>query len=271
MTDLVQLKNGKLYHLEQKGTTQGPIALFVHGLGGNLHFFDAIIALGKLEENHNIILIDWEGHGLTPMSNNEKLSVNSLVEDIRYLLDYLEISKSVPIVLFGHSLGGLIATTFAALDEYNVEKLILLGPVQALGAAGQEAMRARAQLVERKGMSSIVNTICQVGLSEQSKNQNPLCIAFVRQSIMLTNSLGYSNACKALASAHDPNYGSIKAATLIISGSDDKTAPPPSIAKLSKAISQTTKVHQVEDIGHWHAIENPAAVSQAICTFLFNA
>lgn len=64
---------------------------------------------------------DFEGHGLSPLRDGSALSIDSLVEDLKELLDALGVKTARGIV--AHSMSGLAATTFAAKYPARVEQL----------------------------------------------------------------------------------------------------------------------------------------------------
>jgi 2-keto-4-pentenoate hydratase/2-oxohepta-3-ene-1,7-dioic acid hydratase in catechol pathway/pimeloyl-ACP methyl ester carboxylesterase len=266
-TSLVRLRNGKYYHVEEKGNAQGPVVAFVHGLGGNLHFFEAAVRQTELEQHCRLLFIDFDGHGITPLSGQHDLTVEGLAEDILLVLEALHVDEESAIALVAHSLGGLVATTFAAKYASRVSKLVLLGPVKSLGEAGVQAMAARADLVRRLGMIAVADTICKAGLSQQTQQSKALSLSFVRQSVMSTNAEGYARACEALKSAQDPQYAAISARTLIISSDEDKTAPPANIKVIADQIRDCA-IKELSGVGHWHAVEDSAETSKLLAAFL---
>ncbi len=261
------LPNGKSYHVELAGKQDGPALLFIHGLGGNLNFFQALARDPSISKTYKLILLDWEGHGLTPLRAGAEVSppsIESIVADLVAVLDSLKVKR---VSLVGHSMGGLIANTLAALHPERLDALALLGPVKALGQPGKDAMQARAATVREKGMFAVADTICDVGLSEKTKTTNPLAVSFTRASLMSTSAEGYARACLALAAARDPDYAAIRCPTLLIGGAEDKTSPPSTIDSLAGLIKGAKKV-TLQDVGHWHAIEDHEAVARRIKEFL---
>lgn len=261
---LLALPNGKHYHVEQMGEKSGPVLFFVHGLGGNLGFFQAAIRESGVAQSHRLVLIDWEGHGLTPNSaTSEPMSVSSIIKDIKAVFDKLDITKAC---LVAHSMGGLIANTFAATYPNCVVGQVLLGPVKALGPPGKDAMKGRAESVRNQGMLAVADTICNVGLSERTKSSRSLAVAFTRSSLLSTSAEGYARACLALREASDPNYSKIECPVLIVGGSEDKTSPSATTQFLTSAITDSKSV-TLQDIGHWHAIEDVSAVAELLRGF----
>lgn len=113
----------------------------------------------------------------------------------------------------------------------------------------------------------MADTICNAGLATKTKTGRPLTLGYVRTLLLSTPAEGYALACLALGGATDPDYAKVVCPTLIISGSEDKTAPPPNIQDLTSRLAQAKAV-QLEDVGHWHALEDVEAVSKLLQGFM---
>lgn len=156
-----------------EGSTGTPIVM-LHGLGSSTTYYQACNALADLAAQHQVVRYDFDGHGLSPVSKSEALSLDDLVEDLKALVDRLGF-PTVGIV--GHSMSGLVAMSFAAKYPTLVDRLcqfslhppaqlrsadaskVLIGPVQELAIEGKAAMKLRASTVRAKGMSAIVDSV----------------------------------------------------------------------------------------------------------------
>ena len=94
--------------------------LFVHGLGGSSQNFEPIISKAKLEESHRVASFDLRGHGLSSLGSTDKLVFEDYVGSIGAVLDWARADKAV---IVAHSMGGLVATTFAARSPERVTHL----------------------------------------------------------------------------------------------------------------------------------------------------
>lgn len=120
----VKTKNGKIS--VQACILKGKKALlFLHGIGGSVNSWGLIKPLlSKL--NYSYIYLDLRGHGKSyrPIHWKEYRFENH-VEDIDSVLKRFNINK---VILIGHCLGAMIATTFTSLYPEKVEKIILINP-----------------------------------------------------------------------------------------------------------------------------------------------
>ncbi|BGO89865.1 hypothetical protein NBRC10512_005635 [Rhodotorula toruloides] len=266
-SNLLRLKSGLNLHVEVLNPDAQQTIIFIHGLGGSSTNFAAVIQAAGLAETYRVVSFDFEGHGLSPLSGNGSTSVEGYVASVAEVLDSVGADKATVV---GHSLGGLIATTFAAKHASRVDKLILLGPVKKMAPGGVDALTKRAETVRSGGMSAIVDAVSTAGCSTKTNSSRPLSKAAVRASLLASQPEGYAQACLALAHADDPDYSAITAPTLIVAGSEDKTSPQATIDFLSGAITGA-KVAKIEDVGHWHQVEDVDAVAREIRTFVKTA
>ncbi len=102
----IQTPNVKMHYLTW-GNRNGMPLVWIHGTYSNAYEFyeyaDSLIL-----HAYYIIAIDYYGHGLTPIPEKD-VSLYHVADDIKILLDYLKIDKTV---IGGFSRGGSIATAF---------------------------------------------------------------------------------------------------------------------------------------------------------------
>jgi pimeloyl-ACP methyl ester carboxylesterase len=77
--------------------------VFIHGLGGSSAAYYPLIKALSLPSDQQVINLDWEGHGLSPLSG-AGLTVESLARSIVDVLSALKVDKAI---LVGHSFGGV--------------------------------------------------------------------------------------------------------------------------------------------------------------------
>ncbi|PXW25891.1 UNVERIFIED_CONTAM: 2-keto-4-pentenoate hydratase/2-oxohepta-3-ene-1,7-dioic acid hydratase in catechol pathway [Williamsia faeni] len=254
---LVQAGSHRLF-TEQTG--DGPVAVLIHGLGGATTVYEPQVA--ALSETHRVLRYDLSGHGRSPVAGPN--SIDDWVDELLALLDTKGIDQAA---LVAHSMGTLVATTFAANHPDRVSKLALLGPVRQQPEQAKTATRARARTVREGGMSAVADTIIAAALSEKSKTTRPLSVASVRELLLGQNPDGYASACEALAAAVEPDFASINAPVLLITGDEDKVSPVATNDDLL-SIYPHAQLQVLEGVGHWHSLEDPDTVSRLLTEFL---
>lgn len=260
--------NGKPLNYKHQGSGKENI-VFVHGLGGTLHYWSPLISTLSLDTTHSLHLFDLEGHGLSPTHPLSDLTVESFAADLRGIFDLGNISELNPAVLVAHSMGCLVAMRFVLDNPQLVKKLVLVGPPPSpLPSAASEGTFARAALVRAKGMNAVAQTVVNAGTSERSKKHSPLAIAAITLSLLGQDPEAYAKACWALARAQQAlDLESVKTKTLIITGDEDKVSPPKSCEGYVGRIGQS-QLTVLKETGHWHVYESLVETSQAIKDFL---
>lgn len=104
------------YKIEGKGET----LVFIHGLSDSLEYWEYLAT--NLKYKYRILRMDLRGHGKTDLQN-DKITVDIYVNDLKILLDELNIQK---VNLVGFSLGGLIALDFALKYPSRVSGMVLM-------------------------------------------------------------------------------------------------------------------------------------------------
>ena len=192
------------HRLFTEQTGDGPVALLIHGLGGATTVYEPQVK--ALAETHRVLRYDLSGHGRSPYAGPS--SIDGWVDELLALLDAQGIDQAA---LVAHSMGTLVATTFAANHPDRVSKLALLGPVRQQPEQAKTATRARARTVRQGGMSAVADTIVAAALSDKTKATRPLSVASVRELLLGQNPDGYASACEALADAVEPDFAAINA------------------------------------------------------------
>lgn len=140
--------NGIDYYYEIHGRG-GPV-LMLHGGLGSIDLYEP--GLARLAQDHQVIAVDLQGHGRTPLGNRP-IDLQAIGNDLGALLSRLGYSQ---VDVVGYSFGGGAALRLAAQHPTQVRRLVVVSapfaqdgfypemlPQQAnLGAGMAEAMRS---------------------------------------------------------------------------------------------------------------------------------
>ncbi|MBX3592070.1 MAG: lysophospholipase [Burkholderiaceae bacterium] len=106
--------------------------VIVHGLGEHVGRYatlgDWLAARGWTLRGH-----DHRGHGRSQGARGKLSSSHDLVDDLAAAIDALAAPASAPPLLMGHSMGGLVALTYALRHPERIGGLVLSSPALALG------------------------------------------------------------------------------------------------------------------------------------------
>lgn len=121
--NFAELSGGATY-FEWHGNTQDPVMVMIHGLSTPSWVFQGLIP-GLTMMGFRVLTYDLYGRGLSARPFGAQTQA-FFVTQLRELLGDQGITKGF--TLFGYSMGGAIATAFAAEEFERVNRLILLAP-----------------------------------------------------------------------------------------------------------------------------------------------
>jgi pimeloyl-ACP methyl ester carboxylesterase len=230
-----------------RGLAPGPPVVFVHGFGGNRHFFDAQLA--HVEDHARVIAYDQRGCGESSLAPRKKYDLDTLVTDLSVILD---LSRSEQAVLVGHSFGADVVTRYAALHPDRVAALVLIDPPgdlrPQLAALGTELASADDAGFRRK-----VDGLVEKLLLDARPRTREAVLASVRATPSdvlqrMVSGMASFDPAAALASYQGP----IRCLVTDHTVSRDSTAAP------------CRAVVRIHGVSHWPMLDVPDQVSQAI-------
>ena len=105
------------------------VALIAHGYGEHAGRY-AHVAERLVAEGATVYAPDFEGHGLSDGDRARFETVDDLADELALVYEAgRSANPGLPIVLIGHSLGGLTATRFVQRSKPDLKALVLSGPV----------------------------------------------------------------------------------------------------------------------------------------------
>jgi len=115
MHALVQTQDGLALHVRRWSPTPPPRGqiLIVHGLGEHGGRY-AHVAADLQGQGWDVTAYDQRGHGHSAGAPGDIASTDSLPADLARVIDTMRQQLPGPLVLLGHSLGGLVAARFVA-------------------------------------------------------------------------------------------------------------------------------------------------------------
>lgn len=226
--------------------------LFIHGLGCAGSFDYPNVASQPEVSNHRRILIDLLGAGY---SDKPRDFTYTIQEHANYLLDFVNELKLDRFILFGHSLGGSVALTLAAMCEEKVSQLILTEA--NLDSGGGFTTKVIASFEQ----SEFISTGFAEMIHENKVNSNELW------AVCFSNWLPQAayQASKSAVEGQTPSwreilYGLSCPKTFIFG---EKNMSDPDVNILA---DHRIRIDKVKDAGHSMAWENPEDLARAIMT-----
>jgi pimeloyl-ACP methyl ester carboxylesterase len=118
----IQAVRGLKFHIQQEG--QGPDALLIHGVTGDLSIWMLSGLMQALSATHRVTAYDLRGHGYTEAPPTGYTSADHAADALA-LMDTLGMDRAR---IVGHSFGAVIAAHVAAEAPDRVEALVLSDP-----------------------------------------------------------------------------------------------------------------------------------------------
>ena len=156
----VETPSGRISYVE---AGSGPVALFVHGVLLNKHFWRHEMA--GLSDIRRCIAVDLLAHGDTEIAPDQDVSVTANARMLREVLDALQIDQ---VDVIGNDSGGGIAQIFAALNPDRVRSLTLTN-CDTHDNWPPEAFKPFVEMVASGGLSKTLNAM----LSDKSIYRSP--------------------------------------------------------------------------------------------------
>ena len=236
---------------------------FVTGIANDLTMWDGQVPV--LEKNFRVLRYDLRGHGRTPPNGNQ-YSIDSLVRDLRTLLDELQVGKTS---IVGLGLGGAIAQAFAIEHPDRVDKLMPCCCRARMVPDFAKLWHGLRDTVRKNGLETIVEPTVQRWFSEDFKAAHPEVLDKIRRMIRGTTLEGYMGATGAFLGLDlEERLGEIRAKTLYVSGAEDKLGGPPGLMQGLAAKVKGARHVSVPNAAHIANIQNPQGFNRVMAEFL---
>lgn len=238
--------------------TARAVVLIVHGISEHSGRYEAV-AQQLAEAGFHVVAYDHRGHGQSAGRRTYVDSFDELVDDLE---DHLrEVRKlGLPVVLLGHSMGGLIATAYAVSTRPQPHYLVLSAP--ALGAEVPSWQRVGAPYVSNLAPKLFLPSPMPTSVLSRDPDvieayeQDPLIKpgATARMGAELLRTMETVGA----------QLANISVPTLVVHGADDELVP----AAASVPIDDVAGVERWELPGLRHEIfnepEGPSVLTDVI-------
>ncbi|EAE8347767.1 2-succinyl-6-hydroxy-2,4-cyclohexadiene-1-carboxylate synthase [Listeria monocytogenes] len=265
------LVNGRPYHLTTAISGEKPALLMLHGFTGTSETFQDSISW--LEECFNIIAPDLLGHGKTASPEEiAPYAMESICEDLAEILHQLNISRCF---VLGYSMGGRVATAFAATYPEMVCGLILVSSSPGLEQADIRASRLEADnrladWIEEEDMESFVDYWENLALFASQEVLSAEMKKRIRSERLSQNSHGLAMSLRGMGTGKQPSYWNHLAnftfPVLLITGALDEKFEK--IAQEMQLLLPNSTHVSVQEAGHAVYLEQPNIFSSQLTYWL---
>jgi 3-oxoadipate enol-lactonase len=240
-----------------------PPLVFLHGIGGAARVWKG--QLDFFSQRYRTIAWDMPGYGRsTPLST---VSIATLADAFSGFLQQIGASKPI---LVGHSIGGMIVQQLLATRPAIARAVVLAQTSPAFGKADgdwqKEFIAARLGPLDRgETMVSLAPMLVRELVGDDPDREG---IDLARECMAAVPASTYRATMLALLGFDQRSaLKNIAVPTLVLSGSKDKNAPAPMMAKMASYIP-SAKYVEIEGAGHLVNLERPATFNAALDAFL---
>ena len=152
-------------HAVEEGSPNRQVALMIHGWSSSWYAMSPLI--GLLSQRFRAIAVDLPGYGASPPLP-ERVTIPAYAD---VLANFIERVTDGPVVLVGHSMGGMISLTMALRYPALIERMVLIDPTVSgrLSLAINVAI-SPITFLERFGLGSLLTRTVErtvVGLTDR--------------------------------------------------------------------------------------------------------
>ncbi len=244
----------ELYWRSWTPTAAPPRALvvLVHGMGEHCgrydHVADALLARGWAVAAH-----DHRGHGRSGGRRSFIDRTGNLLSDITTAFDRARAAvPDVPVIMVGHSMGGLTSALWAVDNQDRLDGLVLSGPLAQMDQANPVTR------VVARALSAAVPTLGMVAVDASALSHDPTVGEDYRADPLVFSGRLPARTAAELIGAVDAvqrRAPELRLPLLVLHGSLDTLAPPEGSRRLFEAAASDDKQRIVYD-GMYHEIFN---------------
>ncbi|MEA2001287.1 MAG: alpha/beta hydrolase [Actinomycetota bacterium] len=200
--------------------------LLVHGLGEHSGRYEHVGDF-LAERRFELFAFDLRGHGASEGIRVDVETFDDYLEDLE--LVFGEMPSDLPTVIYGHSMGGLIATSYAVSDRPQPSLYVLSAP--ALDADVPAALKTTAKVLARlrPGMR-LPNSIKAEQLSRDPSVGEKY---FADPLVMTKGTARFGSALMGQMATIGDELGRLSVPTLVFHGAEDELVPPHASAPLA--------------------------------------
>jgi 3-oxoadipate enol-lactonase len=239
---------------------QGPTMLFVHGLGCSGAFWTDVVA--RHEDSSTCVAVDLDGFGASPPLP-ETMSVGDWAGRLEGLLGELACG---PVVVVGHSLGGMISQELVLAAPDAVRAVVLCNTIPGATAHVRAIDQGLIDIVQQAGPAELAAAMSQGLFGPVTHEGTDRAKARFLQDCGGTDPRSLVLGLRAIMAfdARD-RLGGVGVPALVVTGEFEGNLADQQV--LDAALPDSTLV-VMAGTGHMAPAEDPATFADALTTFL---
>ncbi len=237
-------------------TQQRPLVLF-HTLLADRSVYDGIFPV--LAKTRDVIRFQFPGFG------DSKGRCESIDDYASWTISFLKaLALPCPVDVFSNGFGGFVSVGVVSRAPELVNKLTIANSGAAFPDERKPPLLKMAELVETKGIESVLDTAISRMFPEEFATANPEIVKQRKEALSKTNPQQFAVACRALEKLdYRALAKGISKPVHIVAGLNDATTPPAMSQELHKII-QGSEYSEIDDCGHCPQIQQPQKTLQLL-------
>jgi 3-oxoadipate enol-lactonase len=261
----IKTKDGR-FGYEAAGDPALPPLVFLHGIGGAARAWRG--QLDYFKDSYRAIAWDMPGYG-----GSAPLPAVSIATLADALKDFLHATGAIKPVIVGHSIGGMIVQQLLTSDPLIANAVVLAQTSPAFGKPEGEWQKqfidARLGPLDRgETLTSLAPSLVKELIGD---DPDPSGMELARVCMANVPASTYRATMLALM-GFDLRHAlkEISVPALLLSGSRDKNAPAPMMAKMATYVPGAIYV-ELEGVGHLANLERPDEFNAVLWDFLMES
>ena len=259
---------GLKLHYQDFGTAGKTPMVCVHGGAASGHWFDFIA--GAFTADYHVLALDQRGHGDSEWAKTPDYKYERYAADLDEFAAKLDLHD---FVLVGHSMGGAVALTYAALHPGRVARLIIIdttlhmtpdriAKLREVGTRPGRTYATREEFISRFRLRPADSTATPevlrhlAGYAAQKNPDGTWGHKFDRDVYAVRESVDGL-----------PHWNRIRIPALLVKGGRSPRITPEIVAEVRKRAPHVDFA-EVADADHHVTLDNPAGFTQALQAFL---
>jgi pimeloyl-ACP methyl ester carboxylesterase len=253
-------------YYEDHGDAKSYPLILIHPIGGNILIWHHEIPL-LLKSGFRVIAYEIRGHYRTGMGKVGAYAMQDLVTDLEHLLEHLNIKKCT---IIGHSIGGIIASMYAAEHSDTVDAIVMINSSpKKFEEKDLEKHFETRKIAITQGIEALAENKLRSFDESRDLFKDKKHSDFFRDVFTKTSVEGFVAATIALYTIPENVVGKLQTSNckvFAIVGSDDDVFMR--LLKETKEEMPRLKVRILEGSDHWVIIEKPDEMYDILIEFL---
>lgn len=259
---------GLKLHYQDLGTAGKTPMVCVHGGAASGHWFDFVAP--DFRADHHVLAIDQRGHGDSQWAPTPDYTYERYAADLDEFATKLDLRD---FVLIGHSMGGAVALTYAALHPGRLARLVIVDTTLHMTPDRIAKLR---EVGTRPGRTYATREefISRFRLRPADSSALPEVLQHLANYAAQKNADGtwghkFDRDVYAVRESVDglPHWNHIKVPALLVKGGRSTRITPEIVAEVQKRAPQV-EFAEVAGADHHVTLDNPAGFTQAVNAFL---